>query len=711
MLRTVEARATGPIMPASRRMGPGTGDWLAMSLVVAMAMVSCDPPPDGPDGPLSHGGSDAGPESVGEPGATDGGEVVEPLPDFGASLSAIVDYANSIRDLTVEDRRAAILAFVRARPEFIVSGSNDDGVWALFSNGYPMMFLENREPDGDPNAEVEKPTTEAVRTEVPTGPRARLINAVGTAYVNNAKPLKALLEAKKYVVDEDLPNPGSVESLRKVSGDGVFYLSTHAGVCRVPVYDDRGKMLKEPNGEPMTAEAYCLWTSTKVGNLNSSPYDKDLRSSLLGFGVAGNNFGPDKKTVVFEKHYWITEAWAANYWSFAPDALVWLNTCESASSESSGFRTAILGNGAGLYVGWTSSVKSAQSKPPSRFVIDRLLGSNLSEPKEDPPQRPFDYESVWADLRKRGLHRFPTKHGGTTELVYETGPGGFGLLAPSIAYVLLNETKDEAILKGQFGKPQEKDRLVTIGGAPAAIKEWAEDSVRVDLKRSGPGSSGDVVVTVRGHESNVRRITEWNLGLQYTWGYPNLAPCMVSGPIQLRFREDIGEYREQPGQPPKKPLRYAMATRDSRATLSASGTAGGACRTTYSENGTLVAAGYGDDSLVLANWIRTDTNSKQLDLCLLLGAKTPPWTATTTCGDDSQTGPIAPSFGFSTTNMVEFKVPTEESSVVLPALTLRLDDNWGIIAGSHEEYFGGAKIHLQWGSAPALSPPDPKAAR
>ena len=239
-----------------------------------------------------------------------------------------------------------------------------------------------------------------------------------------------------------------------------------------------GRFRIGPNGRPLTRREYGVWTSTRAA-APFGPYMDDMQNGRLGLGFAGHSIGPNGRTLS-DRHYWFSAAFVDTYMNFGTDSLVWVNACQSHNALSAPFVQACINAGAGLYVGWNKRVNTDECIECGTFVLDRLLGSNTTSPWENPPQRPFDYVEVWQNMAAQGL---------PSGLVYTAG-GNFGLLAPTIAYVLINEFDDEAHLFGTFGNPASSEREVLIGGAQVTVKSWAPDKVVCDLPQTGAGSSG-----------------------------------------------------------------------------------------------------------------------------------------------------------------------------------------------------------------------------
>jgi hypothetical protein len=311
------------------------------------------------------------------------------------------------------------------------------------------------------------------------------------------------------------------------------------------------------------------------------------------------------------------------------------------------------------------------------------------------------------------------------------GSGNFGLLAPSIKYALINEVEDKAVLKGIFGKPAAAERKVTIGGQPADVIDWNEDEITCKLERSGSGSAGDVQVIVREHESNVRRITEWNIPMTYTFWPNHDSPLKVTGQVFVRFRADVGAYRETAHDAPIKPRRAAIATRDSDADLTASGEKrlDDHC-TAYWENQQVYPAYFfnGTPNRVLVARFKVDTVTSKAAIGLDLAGFPPgPFTSRTNCEAwTDQDGNFHPA----TSDSFDFGVilgelyggdlfpdPAGDPSRDVPLNSIQIDmpvdadgnSTFRIPAGVIEDLAAGV-MRLEWTAVNPLYPPDPHGA-
>ena len=68
------------------------------------------------------------------------------------------------------------------------------------------------------------------------------------------------------------------------------------------------------------------------------------------------------------------------------------------------------------------------------------------------------------------------------------------------------------------------------------------------IPTTGPGSVGDVVVSIRGNKSNVVPLTEWIIPLDFEKEEMDI---MLKGRLNLRIRGDVHPYRSKPHEAPK----------------------------------------------------------------------------------------------------------------------------------------------------------------
>jgi hypothetical protein len=490
-----------------------------------------------------------------------------------------------------------LLEFLTGFPQISAAGLSDppSTVWATFADdGERLIILNNFVlPPVLPSQSVSKTT--ALRPSVasnsaaaslvtsrhpdtatipPSGPspdlpmsiKARLLNALGPDFANPVPDLHAwLVDNQGY--SDPIGGGATVEALRTVGGDGVLYFNSHAGI-------DTKKNVP-----------FNIWTAsptTEYKSLNvSDPIQSALKDDIDQGGII-DVIADDHKALltgewVSVHHYGITAEFVNNHWvNFGQNALVFINTCDSDFPDTSAqdFKDAVFAKLASVYVGWTEEVSDDFAASAARLVFDRLLGADQYCPEDGltchpgpaaggnatPPvfaQRAFDYKQVEKDLPKHDLAA-----DGAAQITFTANPfipTSFGILAPSISNLTVDETKGQGQLtiEGIFGQNpnsgQSNGGVVTVGGpnSPVHIVSWTPEKIIVDLTSSGPGSSGDVQVVVRQHKSNVARLTEWQGTFQGVWAGNDSLKQTIN--FQPAFRLDLRQYRPVIHNPPVEP--------------------------------------------------------------------------------------------------------------------------------------------------------------
>lgn len=663
----------------------------------------------------------------------------------------------------------AILNFVQSRPEFVASGIYPDysSVWARFADGFPLIIGNDFYSISDSPTAAASENTMALQigtgdlvaqqaargrslavsvnstqpkaaasasgdppTELPGSSSFRLLNTLSQyGDPNLISNLTSWLQAQNYT---SVGTDASVEGLKTVGGDGIFFFRTH------------GAFLSDTTG----ASVYGLWTSTAANFTNFADYfasgDLEPTNSPLMWDMELKAPG------VAELHYSITAKFVEKYWSsFSQNSLVYIDACDS--NLAADFKQEIFNEDASVYAGWPTNTGDPFAAGTARLVFDRLLGANQFCPETNPsasftpctlnranppifPQRPFDYTAVsGTEFTFHGLGQvsnLQSKYFGTV-LVFSGS--GFGLLAPSISNMTVDETKGDGgqlTLNGIFGQDprmsgSESDGVVTVGSPDnkATIESWNVNKIVVDLNLSGAGSSGDVQVTVRGHTSNVARLTEWR-GNQFTYMFFENGSLQLQTVYDLHFRADIRQWRRQIHFPPGEPNPGVFSASDSTATFNASGT--GPCEpspcSVYSFNW------MGSGSLV--NFIGpTAPTNNTLGLSGIFNSHTQLIAGVTAESFNATTCQECGPGGCQKTSGGSFAGPTNEPSLNLAgpfSFTFTLDGTTADIAQDYDDESnlagdcndtlstnGGAHSHFQWGPVPATmnTAPDPKSAR
>jgi hypothetical protein len=449
-----------------------------------------------------------------------------------------------------------LLNFILSRPEFAEAGiSTDSCVWATYTDGVELIVVNNREPD------LPASSTPASRSELaqsrlaspqpenlPQSPKARLYFTLGRLFSNPVPDISNWLTAQNYV---PINEAATVENLRHVGGDGVFFFEGHGGTA-----------------ETAAGNAYALMTSDKP----NATRDKELAADLVPKPGSKNRVVysvnivdvKDGKTLT-DEFYGITSQFIRDYWGqFSPGSFVFIASCSSASQKASGVRDAIKEKGASVYAGWTDAVNGSVIFEASRFVFDRLLGANKIYPEGDGfKQRPFDYLSVAVDLPLHGLGHDSQSGADLAFTGFPTNGNFETLLAPSIWFMQVDEYSKLITLQGEFGEdPGQNNRAVLIGGQSLNVLTWANNQILADLPVAGPGSSGEVIVTVRQQKSNTAYLTEWEGDFIHT--VTGKGSLKQTATYHIRIRADIRLVRNHIHEVPNLiASRAVVATEDS----------------------------------------------------------------------------------------------------------------------------------------------------
>lgn len=481
----------------------------------------------------------------------------------------LTDLDAKIADLKGDDkaRKQELLAWLKTRPEYEDSGIAPIGnVWARFTDGrlvmvpFPAPQTRGSEP-GPANPPAKNPPGKngnfSVRFTIPASRQARLLEPFrGSLKSPIDGHLVPWLKGAGYA-----PSTGdaSVDSLRTVKGDGIFYIDTH-GLTGVERGDKQVfGMVSGVSVYPDDPAAQAIW-------------EEDWKEGRLAY-TAGQ-YGTNR--------YFVSHKFVKHYMSFADGAFVFINACSSEVEPT--FRQAFFDKGAAVFAGWTASVMDPTANIVAKFYFDRLLGRNQfhcgdpfglskgpSIPLESPKQRPFDFASLFHDMQTRGFDADQFLAGGPpchfrvhwSDKVIPPHTA----LCPSLisVYLIPHDTEEELALTGQFGQgtPQ-----VTVGGVPVKFKRWEakakEDGMGMVVCSLPPGSAGDVVLTMDGRVSNPVPLTQWRVRFRFTQERINVTPPLkVTGTIDLHFRQDIHSFRVVPHEAVRTNSAQMLASLDS----------------------------------------------------------------------------------------------------------------------------------------------------
>ncbi|MCC6194112.1 MAG: hypothetical protein IT518_06540 [Burkholderiales bacterium] len=620
-----------------------------------------------------------------------------------ARLAVIADVEQRARELSRDAPPApaflqAIAAYMASRTEYAESGvdAETQSVWGRFADGRLHIVAANRTPAPSTAGAAGAPVARD-GAELPFSTKARLLHSFGTNFEGQGPidEMRGYLTGKGWTVRAGAEGDAHVGTLKGVGGDGYFYINTHGGRGRV---DDP----KEPEGK-----IYSIQSSTLVDADYERVFDADLTALRLVHFTARNGgtitVAGIPITGDWDTRYAITYRFVERYMSFANESVVYINACYS--SRDAAFVNAFLGKGAGVYLGWAETVSAASAYQSAPYFVDRMLGANQHPTQETPPQRAFPYDAVLQDMGKRGL----ATDQATGAQLQATAKAGLlfpPIFAPSIRYVAVDEMAQTLTLTGEFGQERPK---VTVGGTEVAVNSWSATEIETTLPLTGPASSGDVVVTVRDVKSNARQLTEWSIPLKYQWtNAGDVTGWKFDGTGTLRLRADVGGYRMKPGDAPLYKARGGSPTRDSRLTITASGShSDPTCTSKLSGTADYASpAQEGAPAYLLVSAFSVAGDTKQGKLGLALGFGESPHIATFSGANCPPPFPVPATLGL-LEGPQNLPVDQSENPVMfpLPGFAFTLNAGFGVPPVSKTTKDAGGTLTVSWTGVVTKSPP------
>ncbi|MEW6050383.1 MAG: hypothetical protein AB1644_04895 [Candidatus Zixiibacteriota bacterium] len=489
--------------------------------------------------------------------------------------------------------RQDLMTYLQSDPLIEAAGidSGTGSVWGRFTDGVLYIGVDNRAPASSERAakllaQAETPPRISPlqeKLETVTD-RSTLIGRLGKRTAPSGLPasgdvaslltlgpgfapvngvIEGMLTSNGYDIKT---RDASVNGLKQIGGEGVVYFSTHGGAGQFS----------------STEFGYSLWTSQSVDVNSIANYKADLLGKRLTIMQAV--YGTAVGDAVSQIHLGITGNFITQYWSnLADNALVFIDACGSSGPGAVGLRNAIAGKNGSVYFGWSHPVGANAANLLAKFMFDRLLGANTVQPRETPPQRPFDYLSLFQDLADRNLlvHPSDSQPFLITEFQYVAMSGGFGMLAPSIEVMQVDEHGDSLILSGMFGDDPGQMGHVSVGGEELTILSWSPEIVVANIPNTGAGSLGPVRVTVIPDysglaplvqpASNRVNLTDWTG--QFNFHMTSSGSLEQTVQINVHLRADIHSFRDQPHTQPLKSIQYINScAENSEASASAAGT-------------------------------------------------------------------------------------------------------------------------------------------
>lgn len=515
---------------------------------------------------------------------------------------------------------AALAAFLATRPEFSAAGVDTltSTVWGAFRDGRVLMVVNNRlpQPLSDSLRPVSPQPSGATgvqaldATELPAEDRVRLLHSFGPGFDQVQAPVTDIgrwLDEHGYEVAAGNEGDARVETLRNVRGDGFFYLNTHGGKAKTRAGD----------------QIFAVQTSSIVAPEKDRfpDFKDDLENGRLVYMTAPNGGELAAGIPDWDTRYAITYKFVERYMSFGKNSIVFLNVCHSAGphADIAAFVGAMHAKGAGVYLGWTSTVSTDAAFSGVRYFVDRLLGANEYRP-ENPKQRAFAWPQVMEDMARKGLATDAATGAQLVARPAATPGAGIGLLNPSIAWV--SAAGEQLFITGLFGERPATGGVVTIddgsGAIALAVQEWTPTRITTGIPKTGAGSVGDVVVKVREHESNPRRLNRWTGLLRYT--LKDAGSLTIAAEMEVNVRMDAAPFRDKPGEAPGRSVpAIAVTEQDSKMTGSASGTyvrPSGDCTYTNTWSGSVSTTLGGNASGVYALYMEVDPQTFEVKFTL-----------------------------------------------------------------------------------------------
>ena len=460
-----------------------------------------------------------------------------------AVLEACHEKAMELNNLKEEEDKIEFLVWLYGQPEFSDAGFAGADLFAVFKDERIAFFVNTpltdetggRLPSGG-RVITNTESSSAGRTEdLPKDKKVSLFNGMGKYFDDNTLAIQTIFTASKtkYQVER---KAASIQNLKAVSGDAVFYIFTHGGGGAIPLPNKKDSLY-----------IMSLWTTDAVDRAGEGAY-KDY---LLKKEVAYMRSTYDSEVPVW--HYGITSEFIKAHMSFGENCIIYVDACNSfrENQAAEDYRAVVMGKAVGggaTYVGWTMETNALFAPRASQFIFDRLLGTNSTGsgviPKENPIQRPFDLAPIFEDLTRNGFDK--CANGAT--LSYTTLNPDEILLTPTIESMEVDEYTSTLYLHGLFGH---HEGLVSINGTSAGVTSWSPNFISCIIPQTGSGSVGDVIVeSPQGHKSNPVPLTEWLIKVNYSSDDNHVK---MEGVCTLRLRGDVHPTRTKPHETPKRP--------------------------------------------------------------------------------------------------------------------------------------------------------------
>ena len=623
-----------------------------------------------------------------------GGKHSDPVPsptttaERIAALEGVRDQLVAVSGKDPAAGAQAVVDYLRGRTEFKDAGASAGAVWALLRDGRPLVIPAQAfapHPKVSRTARVDAQRSPA-EMEVPEG-KAVVVNTVGLPFTGGELSSLVLdLRASGY---QTFATTGDFWRLRTDVAYGqrhVFHWKAQSGFAK--------------DGVRVLASSTRLNAEDEANSLTTDDF---LDGSLAYFIAISAD--PDRG---FDVRYAVTPTFVRKYMRFPPDSLVFI---DADMSDDAPLKAAFFDAGASVFAGWSSFILIlTDTSVPVLTFYDGLLGLDRFGADPELRQRSFDPESIAAWMAKTGLDTPVDAALTNTRLVVTRKDDQFGLLCPAIEQIVVDEAQQELSIVGLFGATG--DLSVTIGGTAVPVKERHPTYLRVGpLPTKGPGSAGDVRVTVNEHTSNAVQLTEWHGRFVYDFKVETLQQRVT---FDVHLRADVHSFRLAPGGTPAPAAILSLQpANDSTVSYVRSGEYAapyGDCTITHVWTGTGPVALLGHEDPLFYSWHAVGYPPKgTIDLTLdVNGGPAGSDTTRVVCPDGTNelSGPLG------ITDLIALLGDRGFFHVAM-------DGNWTIQGATFQTTVSyplvtlqeTATVTLSWADMTASSPPDPNAHR
>jgi len=719
-------------------------------------------------------GSGAGAGNTVMPGAGTQGTAVSAV-QRQAALSGIEAEVNLLIGAGTTFDPMAMVSYLQQQPVFSEVGYTPASAcaWAVFTDGRKVLILNNLSLSAPPAAPsavrlaAARPASVplAVQATMPAAAAAlpgpddplvvrstfRLINMWEGSAFWQVYPLIDYLHVSEDWVDADtvprigriaqglgfsmvqpdllVGNHGTVEGLKTVSGDGVFFLTGSGGYM-----------------ETSTGRVNGICTRTPA-SFDGTGYDADHDSGSLIYAVAVDDVMPGARSFHAITPLFIQNE--AHKWSFPLESLVFLNTTGGGIDD---WMIPLSDRGAGRVMGWSDAAEARTLLGVAQDFFELALAtnhvsSNWTDLSTEPRLRAYGLGETYSYLSRRGLIFTGM---GANRLMMESGsfPARWvNQLRPSIEWVGITEANEfqegEIQLQGQFGQqtgsPKVKigtgtdeirdgtpsnnlvpelekvaDRPLSSGAEDMKDFDWQPSHIRLLLPQAGERQSGMIQVWLDdaytldlapNRYSNIVHLTRWTIPFQVNRTIAGTT-LLRSVTMEVSIRAFVGGYRLWPDQPLDQQWPFVTVTNmiDGKIGWTASGSAS---RTVSGNTTTVEWSGTGNfnrnstvESFMMGGviWI----NARRLNCSLYMRVLNGLQVRTNGGAPDSK----------------DFWVGSQSALIPPEAggpLSLEFDPNWNLIGGSvilpdtaeSELGYDSCETQITWPNVIPEFPPEP----